>query len=150
MFPMSDRFIQALGERDGSGLFGMTSFWLPHLDFSSMLFSSVPADLDAEWFNHKMAEKRREGASEVATREFRLDTATLTCWQYIPSPRRSEDLSGPAYWWPDYEATCQTAVGALEYTFYASFDGRKSGLPLFYGIIAGVTPVKSTARKVSR
>ena len=117
VFPMSDRFIQALGERDGSGLFGMTSFWLPHLDFSSMLFSSVPADLDAEWFNHKMAEKRREGASEVATREFRLDTATLTCWQYIPSPRRSEDLSGPAYWWPDYEATCQTAVGALDVHF---------------------------------
>ena len=89
-----------------------------------------------------MADMKRIGASQAVKREFRLDTVALTCWQFIPARPRGVSFGYAYLPWPYYEVNCRTAPDVRQYNLWASFDGRESDLPLFYDVIAGVTPLK--------
>jgi hypothetical protein len=120
--------------------FSMMPLWDSSLRFSIMTFGSAGPDVFG--FEAKLAEDERTGATRGVEREFRLDTVALSCWQFVPARGRGVSFAFAYLSWPYYEVDCWTAADVRPEGFWASFQGRESDLPLFYEVVAGVTPVK--------
>lgn len=101
-----------------------------------MAFESL--DRDSVEYLHLRSETRRQGASQVLRREFRLGDLPLVCWQFIPSSKwKPVWLSGISHVW---EVECDMTPSDVP-NFSAWFCGREDDLPGFYRIVKSVHPV---------
>jgi hypothetical protein len=128
--------VEALVSDKALGRFGITPFWDRGALSSTMGFASMNPE-GSYGYSDQPEPAIPQGATEVTSREFRLGTVALTCWQYVLPYRRG---------WPDgtgpWEVSCLAPEDVHQFNFQSWFYGEKSDLPLFYRIIEGVTPVE--------
>jgi hypothetical protein len=133
--------VNVIVSSSGKGRFGITPFpigplrqdppLLSHFDFES--------NSNARPFDFETAAANSDDATQVVTRQFRLDDAALTCWQYRPRRPRH------ALYWPasgfSWYVLCAGPASGGRQNFQAIFRGREEDLQSFYQIIEGVRPI---------
>jgi hypothetical protein len=128
-----------LGRGSGTGRFGMTPAgllpwtngeWMGPEQLSWMSFMNARVySIEAT-----VMEARSRGIDlKVLSREFKLGSIEVTCYQYRP-------------YWPSaasvWSVLCQTSGAAHQNDFTAQFHGREEDLHAFYEIIEAIRPLK--------
>jgi hypothetical protein len=140
-FPEGKGWVHVVVNTSVKGRFGMTPFPVPPIwepgpvSWADFGYNPGAAALDSRLTAMIMKE-----ATEVRTREFRLDGIVLTCWQYRPGP----DFFPHFRWWGAssfWDIDCRAPAASRDDGFSASFGGREQDIPAFYEIVASVHPV---------
>jgi len=139
--PLGPDLLEALVSGSARGRYGVTPFFERDPRFSVMRFWSYMPSPAATNFNNLERAPTPEDATHALSRQLRVGTVAITCWQYQPSYSNSfrNWLIGNV---PIWEVTCEPSVATRGPNFAANFHGREDAIPAFYKIISGVTPLR--------
>lgn len=128
--------VEALVNSSGKGRFAVTTFWDPEPTLLSLMRFWERTDVDRSTYDYAGLAVR-DAATQVLRRDFEVGDLVLSCWQYVP--RRNMFRMGVGTMW---RIGCQTPAPARQPGFNASFYGSERGIPAFYRVIQGVTPLE--------
>jgi hypothetical protein len=140
-FPEGNSWVHIIINTSAKGRFGMTPFSVPPIwNPGPISLADFGYNPNADALDLKLTDTRIKEATEVKTRESRLDDLVLTCWQYRPGPNFFPHVL-PWATMSVWDIDCRTPAASRYKGFRASFQGREQDIPAFYEIVTGVRPV---------